>query len=161
MFIIVRENMHRTPKLCAAALVNLVLLASAVAQQEDLSGHWTGTIALGQRIATAVLDLAASGSQVRGTLTDVSGQVSQIENWKLEGHQFSFDLSAEQGSPEGVHFVGNIENGEMKLHAVFGAESGPTIVLHKGISKGNGGAIRAPPAARCAPSLHGVRVPVR
>jgi hypothetical protein len=97
----------------------------------DLSGHWTGTIALGQRIATAVLELAACGSEVRGTLTDVSGQVSQIKNWQLEGHQFSFDLSAEQGYPEGVHFVGNIENGEMKLHAVFGAESGPTIVLHK------------------------------
>jgi hypothetical protein len=111
----------------------VVLASGASAQDHSIAGHWIGTMTRGDRSGTARLDLNNSNGKIAGTLSDPSGLVMKIENFRLEGSRFTFDAWGKQhGQPEKLHVVGALENGEIKLHRDYnGEKSGPTIVLHR------------------------------
>lgn len=112
--------------------VILVLGALASAQDSNLAGHWTGTVRKGDRSGTMVLDLTASERKIGGALSDPSGQITKIENFKLDGRHFSFDTWVkEHGQPKEMHMVGEVEKDEIKLHREREGKSLPTIVFHR------------------------------
>jgi hypothetical protein len=79
-----------------------------------------------------VLDLTTSGGDTGGTLSDPSGQVTKIDNFRLDGSRFSFDTWVkEHGQPRQMHIVGEVGKEEIKLHRERGEKSEPTIVLHR------------------------------
>ena len=125
--------MKRLFKLFGPSFLMFILLPLLLAQNESIAGHWTGTITKGDRSGTARLDLTDSDGKIAGTLSDPSGQVMRIENLKLEANRFTFDAWGKQhGQPEKLHFVGEVENGEIKLHRDRNREkSGPIIVFHR------------------------------
>ena len=125
--------MKRIFNLFGQSFLMFVLLPLLFAQNESIAGHWVGTITKGDRSGTARLDLTDTDGKIAGTLSDPSGQVIKIENFKLEGNRFNFDGWGKQhGQPEKLHIVGQVENGEIKLHRDRNRErSGPTIVLHR------------------------------
>lgn len=113
--------------LCCGSLV-----PGALGQTQDVSGHWTGTINRGDRSGTVVIDLKTSGSEMTGSLSGPGGQVSQIRDWKRDGNQVTFTISAkEHGHAKELHFVGDVADNELRVHTVQGKGDGPTIVLHR------------------------------
>lgn len=113
-------------------LVILALPALTLAQGRDLNGQWTGALSKGDKSGTATLDLRTSGRSISGTLSDPSGQVLTIHNGRLDGNHFTFDVTAnEHGHPKDLHFVGQVESNDIKLHTVMGQKSGPTIVFER------------------------------
>jgi len=125
--------MKKLSKFHSGCILILVLAISLHAQDNNMVGHWIGTITRGDRSGTARLDLKNSDGKISGTLSDPSGQVMKIENFKLEGNGFAFDAWGKQhGQPEKLHMVGEVGNGEVKLHKdTNGQTSGPIIVLHR------------------------------
>ena len=110
----------------------LVLGTSVSGQDNNLAGHWIGTITRGDRSGTVALDLTPSAGKTAGILSDPSGQVMKIRNFKLDGNRLTFDAWAkEHGQPNELHFVGNVENSEIKLHSDTGGKSGRTIVFQR------------------------------
>jgi len=110
----------------------LVFGASASAQYNNLDGHWVGTVTKGDRSGAVAMDLLTSAGKIGGTLSDPSGQTMNIQNFRVEGNHLTFDARGkEHGQPEELHFVGEVQNAEIKIHRDMGRKSGPTIVLRR------------------------------
>jgi hypothetical protein len=76
--------------------------------------------------------LHEAGTGTTGTLGDPGGQTMQIRNWKHNGDEISFDVSAqEHGHSKNIHFVGQVLVGSIQVHGVYGEQNGPTFVLHR------------------------------
>ncbi len=79
----------------------LFRVATLVAQNTDhghLSGKWQLTIASKEdQKHTVQLDLVQNGSLITGTFTDPKGDVSSIENGKLDGNTCTFDVVSKRG----------------------------------------------------------------
>ena len=124
--------MKKLSKLHLRYFLVLVLATLAHAQDENLAGHWIGTISKGDRSGAVALDLITSAGKIGGTLSDPSGQVMKIQNFRVEGNHLTFDASGkEHGRPEELHFVGEVANAEIRIHRDMGSKSGPTIVLRR------------------------------
>ena len=124
--------MKKLSKLQLRCFLIPVLATSLHAQDNNIAGHWVGTVAKGDRSGTARLDLTNPDGKIGGTISDPSGQVAKIENFKLDGNHFSFDAwGKENGQPTELHMVGEVANEEIKLHRDKNGKSGPTIVLHR------------------------------
>lgn len=129
---LLEEGMNRLLKLHLGCFLILVLGTSASAQNNNLDGHWVGAVTKGNRSGSIVLDLTTSAGITGGTLSDPSGQVTKIENFKLDGNRLTFEtLAKEHGQPREMHFVGAVEKNEIRLHSKKGEKSEPTIVLHR------------------------------
>lgn len=111
-----RENIVARLRLIAIVSSILTITCAASAQDKGLSGRWTGTFNGKGRPITLVLNLRVSGNQVTGELVDPGGNQMPIHNWKLEGNQLTFEVSAkEHGRPRTDHFVGLVEDDLIKL----------------------------------------------
>ena len=102
------------------------------AQVSELTGRWQATLKKGDRTGTALMDVALSGTQVTGTLSDPSGQIWQIENGKLEGNQLTFDVTArEHGGTKKIHFFGEATHDLITLHNESRGKPGQTMSFHR------------------------------
>ena len=123
--------MYETSKLACAVAIFFVTLA-LVAQGSSLAGRWTAALNKGDRTGIANLTVSVSGSEVRGTLRDPSGQLWQMQNGKFEANQLTFDVTArEHGGTKNIHFVGQVEVDSITLHNESNGRPGQTMIFHK------------------------------
>ena len=127
-----RENMLAGLRLIGAVAAILAITGAAPAQDKDLSGRWTGTFNRRGSPVALVLNLRVSDNQVAGELADPGGNKMPIHNWKLEGNQLTFEVSAkEHGRPRTDHFVGVVEDDLIKLLEHNNQKYEPPITFHR------------------------------
>jgi len=91
----------------AIVTVTFVLSGLLIAQQQ-LTGKWEG---LTPNRAPIVLDLAAKGADVSGTMT-VGEQKSPIENGKVSKNRFTFSVAMGGGAEA---FTGELADGQIRI----------------------------------------------
>jgi hypothetical protein len=127
-----RESITMRLRLTAVVTAILTIAAVTFAQAKDLSGRWTGTFNRRGSPVTLVLNLRVSDNQVTGELADPGGNKMPIQNWKLEGNQLTFEVSAkEHGRPRTDHFVGVVEDDSIKLLEHNNQKYEPPITFHR------------------------------
>ena len=127
-----RGNIPVKHKVIAAFIAILTIAAATSAQDKDLSGRWEGTFNRRGSPVTLVLSLKVTDNRVTGALIDPVGHEMRIHNWKLEGKQLTFDVSAkEHGRPGTDHFVGVVEDDVIKLFEHNNQEYEPPLTFHR------------------------------
>ena len=125
------ENMYPISKI-AIRLAIVFMAVLVFAQENEFTGRWQATLNKGDRTGTVIMDVTLSGTQVTGTLSDPSGQISQIENGRLEGKQLTFDVTArEHGGKKKIHFFGEVTANVITLHNESRGQQGHTMSFHR------------------------------
>jgi len=120
-----------------AVVVAVVSVASAMCeaaapQKTDLGGRWTGIFNRHGTPVTLVLALKTSDGQVSGVLLDPGGNQMPIHEWKLEGTQLTFEVSAkEHGHARTDDFVGVVADEAITLLQHNGQKYDPPINFHR------------------------------
>ena len=116
----------------AVAVSILAITCAAAPQSKDLTGRWTGTLNRHGTPVTLVLNLRSSDNQVTGTLVDPGGNEMPIHEWRLEGKQLTFEVSAkEHGHSRTDHFVGLVEDELITLLEHNGHKYDPPVRFHR------------------------------
>jgi len=118
--------------IAAAISILAATCATAACQERDLSGRWTGTFNRNGTAVTLVLNLKSSDNRVTGVLVDPGGNQMPIQEWKLEGEQLVFTVSAkEHGHSRTDHLVGVVEGDLIKLLQRNAQKYDPPITFHR------------------------------
>lgn len=117
----------------ALILVFHLVSLAATPQGLPVNGHWEATWAEKEKVCTATLTLNVFGDGVTGTFTDKDGIEWKLQNGKLEGNQFRFDVSdTTNGGTTILHMVGDVTNGQIKLRGEPSSkEEEPMMIFHR------------------------------
>jgi len=118
--------------IAVAISISAATWTTAAGQERDLSGRWTGTFNRNGTAVTLVLNLKSSDNHVTGVLVDPGGNQMPIQEWKLEGEQLVFTVSAkEHGHSRTDHFVGVVEGDLIRLLQRNNQKYDPPIAFHR------------------------------
>ncbi|HEY5461782.1 MAG TPA: hypothetical protein VIJ95_00880 [Hanamia sp.] len=85
------------------------------AQNNDITGHWTGK---GGHQYIITYDLVAQGDSLSGKDTHPDGSVSDISNGKVMGDSISFNVPMQdnQGAMTLIPITGKLKDGVLTIH---------------------------------------------
>ena len=116
----------------AVAVSIPAITCGAAPQSRDFTGRWTGMFNRHGTPVTLVMKLKSSDKQVTGTLVDPVGNQMPIREWRLEGKQLSFEVSAkEHGHARTDHFVVLVDDEVITLLEHNGHKYDPPITFRR------------------------------
>ena len=80
-----------------------------------LNGKWKTLIKTPRGDMTGVADFAVKGDTFKGKIKDSSGDVAKMEKGKLDGDNFSFEITVLTGVGELVCVLSGVVNDEDKI----------------------------------------------
>jgi hypothetical protein len=113
-----------TKQLMRIAVAVAVIAGSAIAA--DVSGKWTGSLAMGDNQITLSYDFKQDGEKLTGTVTGPQGNPLTLNDGKVEGDKLSFTLQVE--GPNGnikISSEGTIKGEEITLASKMEGGPGP------------------------------------
>jgi len=111
-----------------------VAVIAGAAMAADVTGKWTGSMAMGDNQFTLSYDFKQDGEKLTGTVTGPQGNPLTLNDGKVEGDKLSFSIQAE--GPNGsfkISSEGTIKGDEITLASKMEGEPGamPPMTLKR------------------------------